>query len=726
MRQQRQPRTASRRIRGISIKATVLIGLVCVGVLSLLGAARPDNANANIVGDLGGLAEKGLGIVTDPTGAMTDAMKAALGGVLPTILNQLFSGLQANFTMSVFDGLVEVNDPTQNSNVGQLGDTIQALSFGLLAAVLTITFLRYYFQGLGSGFNGFEPAQAFMRVIGACTAVIVWPWAFSWAIELQQAFVNAFWNSPSLHDDLKRLFETLNFTFVAGAGFMWFIGILLAMAAAVLLIGLVCLKIILTASLVLLFVGMPLCLILWPIPEMSWLAGAAMRMLVTLLLIPIAWGLIFAAAAAVGMDALAFKGSDTFVDALSKPLVALSLMWLAFIVPKHLMRMAMMGLPMAGGRAGGGFISGMGRYMAARRLDAAIAPHIPTWAGGQAQQAARFEPTQQAKPSMTANPTAHSGRDVPEGGGRGSKATSGTPFDGARGNPWSGKKPEGAAASSTASSKATESAGDAATVKQAAKGAAAAATGGTAAAAAAAAGGAAAQGEAAASSLPAPKVHQHDRSDREGLPPRPSESRYGEQAGAVMGDIVANPTPAFTAREALGAMTPAMRNQIGDQAAKAQATGNGKRFMVDMARYSVAPTTTGSESAALQSLARTPAGEVAAMAETLRAERAPVTHLTREAAAGGGGATAARTDVPMGTPQSASATGNGHSPSGDGDRAGNGNGAAPGNGGTAGNGSAGGGLPPTPTMRPQPSAPASDQQPTALPPTPQRPPTDLN
>jgi len=733
MRQQRQPRAAQRRTRGFGLKATVLIGLVFVGILSLLGATRPDNAKANVIGDalgtVGDLAKGGLDIVTDPTGALTGAMKAALQGVLPTILNQLFSGLQAKFTMSVLDGLVELNNPAKNSNVGQLGETVQALSFGLLAAVLTITFLRYYFQGLGSGFNGFEPAQAFMRVIGACAAVIVWPWAFSWAIDVQNAFVDAFWNSPSLHDDLKHLFEALNFTFVAGAGFMWFIGILLAMAAAVLLIGLVCLKIILSASLVLLFVAMPLCLIVWPIPEMSWLAGAAMRLMVTLLLIPIVWGLIFAAAAAVGMDALAFKGSGTFVDALTKPLVALSLMWLAFIVPKHLTRMAMMGLPMVGGSGrGGGFISGMGRYMAARRLDAAIAPHLPAWAGGQTPRG-QNPGTPKPQPSGS-NPA---GGPMPRAEDFGYKLSVDKPIPDAevvndQGSQAGKAAQAGKAGTAASAAKGAAGAAAAATGAGAVAGAAAAAQGGATGAGAGAAKrtGTAATGTGAsgASSLPSPRVHQLDRPDKEGLPEKPSQGRYGDQAKAVMEDINAKPQPALTAREALGAMTPTMRNQIGDQAAKRAASGHPQSFAADMARFSVAPSMTASESTALQSLARTPPSEVAAMAETLRSERAPVTHLSRDSVAGGAGVASARTDVPMGAPQSATsgASGTGHSAS---NGTNGGAGARPNLNG-AGTGGVGGDLPPTPTMRPQ--SPSSNEvaKPSAIPPTPQRPPTDLN
>jgi hypothetical protein len=87
------------------------------------------------------------------------------------------------------------------------------------------------------------------------------------------------------------------------------------------------------------FVGMPLALMLWPIPELAWIARAAMRMFATVLAIPLAWAVCFATFAAIGVDALALKGAGKAVDALIMPLVAVALLWLVVALPKTMVRM---------------------------------------------------------------------------------------------------------------------------------------------------------------------------------------------------------------------------------------------------------------------------------------------------------------------------------------------------------------------------------------------------
>ena len=87
------------------------------------------------------------------------------------------------------------------------------------------------------------------------------------------------------------------------------LSILVAFAAALLFLALLVSKIAVSAGTALVFVGMPLALLLWPIPELAWVARAAMRMFAVVLAIPLAWAVCFATFAAVGVDALALKGA---------------------------------------------------------------------------------------------------------------------------------------------------------------------------------------------------------------------------------------------------------------------------------------------------------------------------------------------------------------------------------------------------------------------------------
>ena len=111
-------------------------------------------------------------------------------------------------------------------------------------------------------------------------------------------------------------------------------------------------KIAVSATTAVVFVAMPLAVMLWPIPELAWIARAAMRAFAVVLAIPLAWAVCFATFAAVGIDALALKGAGKVVDALVMPLVALALLWITVKLPKVLARLALVGA-LGGGGFGG-------------------------------------------------------------------------------------------------------------------------------------------------------------------------------------------------------------------------------------------------------------------------------------------------------------------------------------------------------------------------------------
>ena len=102
------------------------------------------------------------------------------------------------------------------------------------------------------------------------------------------------------------------------------------------------------------------------------------------LLVPACWALCFAAAAAVGVDALGFKGSRSgALDALIEPLVAIMLLFVTLALPRSLARVAMLG----GGALGSGTVSRAVSYAAGRTLYGAGAHHLPHWAGGRSDGA---------------------------------------------------------------------------------------------------------------------------------------------------------------------------------------------------------------------------------------------------------------------------------------------------------------------------------------------------
>ena len=162
--------------------------------------------------------------------------------------------------------------------------------------------------------------------------------------------------SGSVSDDSARLLVVgLG---AAGAlsatGVGQFLMVVIAVLASLLFLGLLLLKLVLSISTVLVFVAMPAAVVLWPIPACAWLARLCARAFAVCLLVPACWALCFAATAAVGVDALGFKGSGSGVlDQLLEPLVAIMLLFVTLALPRSLARVAMLG----GSALGGGTVS---------------------------------------------------------------------------------------------------------------------------------------------------------------------------------------------------------------------------------------------------------------------------------------------------------------------------------------------------------------------------------
>ena len=91
---------------------------------------------------------------------------------------------------------------------------------------------------------------------------------------------------------------------VTGVG--QFLHIAIAVTASLLFLGLLLVKLVFSISTVLVFVGMPLAAVLWPM--VPWVARVAMRAFAVCLLVPVAWGLCFAATAAAGWTRSASTG----------------------------------------------------------------------------------------------------------------------------------------------------------------------------------------------------------------------------------------------------------------------------------------------------------------------------------------------------------------------------------------------------------------------------------
>ena len=322
--------------------------------------------------------------VPDPVDAV-DAVGGAVGGAATSgfreILEALFGGLEAKITLALLRWLVTVPD-FAGGDVAGLARTTTAIAFGLLGAVMTLATIRYWLSGLSGGAGGAEAIEGLTRTVAAALVIVLWPWLFARATGLANAASGALLGSPGVADDLARLFRAAIVAHFTLAPVGWLISIIVALAGTLMLLGLVLLKVVLGASTALLFVAMPLAVVLWPIAETAWVARLAARGLMVCLLTPLAWVVVFAAFAAVGVDALSFDGDGPLDEAVIRPLTGCALLFVAVTLPRTLMRAAMLGAP-GPGRGASGRIA---VATATRRVDAAIATQLPAGIGGTRSQ----------------------------------------------------------------------------------------------------------------------------------------------------------------------------------------------------------------------------------------------------------------------------------------------------------------------------------------------------
>ncbi len=281
-------------------------------------------------------------------------LKAAVSALL-SILEAIFGGIQAKLITGVINGLLAI--PNFNSgHVAQLERTTVAIAAGMLSAVLTLSIVRYYIVGLTSGGSGgFEALQGIARVVGAVGFIIAWGGIFNEVVQIPKMFNAALLGSGSVQHSVALLFDAA--LVVGGGAFAINVGlglifvILIGFLAAIVFIALLWMKVLLSVLMMFLYVAMPLCVALWPVPELGWLAAAALKALFVGLLVPCVWAILFALSAAVNADVLTWAPSHSIIDTvIIRPLAGITLMILCITIPRSLMRTAMIG---PGGQTGG-------------------------------------------------------------------------------------------------------------------------------------------------------------------------------------------------------------------------------------------------------------------------------------------------------------------------------------------------------------------------------------
>jgi hypothetical protein len=318
----------------------------------LLASPATAQAKIPVIGKipvLGGVVEKIAGVGE----ALWNPAEAVMSAFLK-VLQAVFGGVEAHLITDVITGLLAI--PNFNSgHVAGLEHTTVAISAGMLSAVLTLSILRYYIAGLtDSGSGGFEALQGLVRVMGAVGFIILWPSIFNELLEIPSAFNHALLGSSSVQHNVALLFDAALATgagaFALSTGLGLIFVILIAFLSAVVFLALLWMKVLLSVMLMFLYVSMPLCVVLWPVPEMSWLAASAMKALAVAVMVPSVWAILFALSAAVNADILTFAPSHSIIDTvIIRPLAGITLMLLCITIPRFLMRTAMIGPQGQGG-----------------------------------------------------------------------------------------------------------------------------------------------------------------------------------------------------------------------------------------------------------------------------------------------------------------------------------------------------------------------------------------
>ncbi|HYB22449.1 MAG TPA: hypothetical protein VED41_01540, partial [Solirubrobacteraceae bacterium] len=361
---------------GVTRGRAQLLGLgvlVLVAVLLVCAVSAPA-ARALPIGPIG---PDPLGLSGGLLGGVTGGLaKVAVGG-FDAIVKALFAPVAKFITTELIGWLVAVPNLTQG-NVSQLEQTVEAMGGGLLGAVATISTIRYWAAGFaGGGDSGFAALEGLTRTVGAALFLAIWPWLFDTAVSLTNLFTSSLLGSGAVVHSVSHLLAAglgagigLNFTPIG-----LFLNIAIAVAASLLFLGLLLVKIVVSISTILVFVGMPLAVVAWPV--VPWIARAAMRAFAVCLLVPVMWSLCFAASAAVSLNAITFNASSV-MNTLLEPLVAIVLLWVMLKLPVHLARVAMLGAA----PLGGGFASRAVSYAAGSQLRDTARQHLPAWAGG--------------------------------------------------------------------------------------------------------------------------------------------------------------------------------------------------------------------------------------------------------------------------------------------------------------------------------------------------------
>jgi hypothetical protein len=341
---------------------------------------------SSIWSDIGGLLKGAAGLATGNAASLA-------GPITHGVISSLFqwpSCSNGAGTWLVKSLVATPNYTQQGTNLSQVGKNTSAIGLGLLGATITFAIIQFWLSGIMSMGGGFAGAEGIARGVGAGVLIALWPWAFGQFVAASNTLSGAVVSSGMQARIGKLILGALALPGLNSVALI--VMVILALLGLVLLIGLLLLKMAIGATLAVIYVAMPILLALGVVPTFAWLPRLAAKALLTILLIPLIWAVIFAVFSAFALDSLTF-GNFTYQGAgfwgtILRPLASLVLLVLMIKLPMQLARLASLSALIPGAsRGGGGGVRGMasraGSVAMGTAVGGAVRSQLPSSMGGQ-------------------------------------------------------------------------------------------------------------------------------------------------------------------------------------------------------------------------------------------------------------------------------------------------------------------------------------------------------
>lgn len=252
-----------------------------------------------------------------------------------SLVDLLIPDFAAGWAGSLVTALVAVPDVTGPGfgRLAGLRDGLTGVGVALLSLCLVAGGLQVWTAGFAQG--GMRAGELVRRAVVAAGAMVVLPELLRAGVVATNLGTAALIRSPAVRDGLDAAFGE---AFVFGAftaGLSLGLAVPVAVGVAFFVVALLVMKAGLTALLAVLVLAAPIVLGLSPLPQARGLVGAWCAGLGAVLVIPVAWALVFSAGALLAADSLTLTGGP--FAALAKPLAGLACFWLAFRTPGFLL-----------------------------------------------------------------------------------------------------------------------------------------------------------------------------------------------------------------------------------------------------------------------------------------------------------------------------------------------------------------------------------------------------